>query len=141
MQAYGYPVRFEPNGEGGFVGAFRDVPEALTEVWPGEDKKSVALDALITAIDFYIEDQRKFPNPSKAQKGEEVVELPASVVSKILLLNLMVEQNVRPADLAKKMGVRPQQVTRILDLHHTTKIDTVSHALRALGKNLCLSLS
>ena len=86
---YGYPVRFEPNGEGGLCGTFRDVPEALTEVWPDEDKKAVALDALITAIDFYIEDQRKFPKPSKPQKGEEIVELPVSVVSKVLLLNLM----------------------------------------------------
>lgn len=138
---YGYPVRFEPNGEGGLCGTFRDVPEALTEVWPDEDKKAVALDALITAIDFYIEDQRKFPKPSKPQKGEEIVELPVSVVSKVLLLNLMVDEKVRPVDLAKKMGVRPQEVTRILDLHHNTKIDTVSNALRALGKSLSLSLS
>lgn len=140
MQAYGYPVRFEPNGEGGLCGTFRDVPEALTEVWPGENKKEIALDALITAIDFYIEDQRVFPKPSKPLHGEELVELPPSIVSKVLLLNLMVEKNIRPADLARKMGIKPQQVTRILDLRHNTKIDTVSDAISALGKKLSFEL-
>jgi len=29
-------------------------------------------------------------------------------------------------DLAKFMGIKPQEVTRILDLHHTTKIDALA---------------
>lgn len=30
-EIYQYPVKATPNGEGGFIGSFRDVPEALTE--------------------------------------------------------------------------------------------------------------
>jgi antitoxin HicB len=32
--------------------------------------------------------------------------------------------------------VRPQEITRILDLHHATKIDTLAIAFRALGYRL-----
>ena len=34
------------------------------------------------------------------------------------------------------MGVKPQEVTRLLDLHHNTRIDTVADAFRALGRSL-----
>lgn len=61
MARYQYPMTVESNGEGGFIACFRDVPEAVTESWSLDELKEDALDALITAIDFYIEDGRKFP--------------------------------------------------------------------------------
>ena len=97
-------------------------------------------DALITAIDFYIEDGRVFPPASDLQTGDLAVDLPASVVAKVMLLNTMVKSNVRPADLARKMNIKPQEVTRITDIRHATKIDTIQNALRALGKELVLEL-
>ena len=69
------------------------------------------------------------------------VELPPSVVAKVLLLNTMIETNTHPADLARKLGVSRQEVSRLMDLRHTTKIDTVARALYALGRRLDLSLS
>ena len=38
--------------------------------------------------------------------------------------------------LARRMGTRPQEVNRLTTLSHPTKIDTISRALRALGKRL-----
>lgn len=52
----------------------------------------------------------------------------------------MVSGNIRPVDLAKKMGIKPQEVNRIIDTGHTTKIDTIAKALDVLGKNLQLSI-
>jgi len=34
------------------------------------------------------------------------------------------------------MSVKKQEVKRIFDLHHSTKIDTVQKALNALGRRL-----
>lgn len=136
MKRFCYPAKFEPNGEGGFIGTFRDVPEAITEVYPEENFVDIARDALISAIDFYIEDGRKLPEPSQALEDEVLVDLPASVVLKVLLLNTMVESNMRPVDLARKMKIRPQEVTRILNIRHNTKLDTLSNAFTALGKEL-----
>lgn len=139
--SYRFPAQVEPNGIGGFIASFKDVPEALTEAATVEELKENALDALVTAIDFYIEDRRAFPKPSAAAEEDLVVELPASVIAKILLLNAMIETNTRPVDLARKLGVSRQEVNRITDLHHATKIDTIARALHALNRKLNLSVS
>jgi antitoxin HicB len=65
-----------------------------------------------------------------------VIELPASLSAKVLLLNEMVTQKVRPAELARRLQVTPQEVTRLIDLHHTSKIDGIAGALKALGKTM-----
>ena len=139
MSNYLYPATVESNNEGGFIAKFRDVPEAITEAWDLEELKNNARDALISAIDFYIEDRKAFPVGSTVKSGGIAIELPASVVAK-LLLNTMVQANVRPIDLARKMKVKPQEVTRLTDIRHATKIDTIQKALRALGKELVITL-
>jgi antitoxin HicB len=65
-----------------------------------------------------------------------VIELPASIAAKVLLLNEMIAQKVRPAQLARRLQVKPQEVTRLIDLNHTTKIDGIAAALKALGKTM-----
>ena len=101
----------------------------------------MAANALTTAIDFYFEDRRSVPAPSAAKRGHVLVELPPSVSAKVLLLNEMIRQGTRNVDLARLMGVRPQEVNRLTDLHHPTKIDTIGAALRSLGKRLELKVS
>ncbi|MDY5910615.1 MAG: type II toxin-antitoxin system HicB family antitoxin [Inconstantimicrobium porci] len=135
-----YPATLTPNGEGGYIVTFRDVPEAITEIWDKNELKETATDCLVTAVDFYIEDHRLFPAPSKTKKDDVIIQLPISISAKILLLNTMVSGNIRPVDLAKKMGIKPQEVNRIIDTGHTTKIDTIAKALSVLGKNLQLSI-
>jgi len=135
-----YPALIE-SGDGGFTVSFRDIPEALTCGDTLEDARAMAADALLTAMDFYFEDRRPVPPPSTSKTGEELVSLPASAWAKILLLNAMLEQQITPAELARRMDVRPQEVTRIMDLGHSTKIDTIEKALAALEHQLCLSVA
>lgn len=130
-----YPALFEPDGDG-FCVSFRDIPEALTSGETMEQARFMAADALLTAMDFYFEDKRPVPAPSKAKKGEELVSLPASASAKVLLLNEMILQKVTPAELARRLNTRPQEVNRIVDIGHSTKIDTIAAALEALGKHL-----
>ncbi|MBB5444680.1 MULTISPECIES: type II toxin-antitoxin system HicB family antitoxin [unclassified Paraburkholderia] len=130
-----YPAVFEPDS-GGFVVTFRDIPEAITQGDSLEEARSMAADALFTAMDFYFEDKRPVPKPSKAKKGEELIALPASVSAKILLLNEMIAQKVTPAELARRLDTSPQVINRIVDIGHATKIDTIAEALEALGKHL-----
>jgi predicted RNase H-like HicB family nuclease len=60
-----YPARFKPAKEGGFVVTFRDIPEAITQGESVEDAMIHARDALETALDFYFDDRREVPAPSK----------------------------------------------------------------------------
>ncbi|OOF41800.1 antitoxin [Rodentibacter rarus] len=128
-----YPARFEPE-DGGYNVSFRDIPEAITCGDDYNDAIEMARDALLTSMDFYFEDHRKVPMPSQAQEGEVLVELPASVFAKVLLLNEMIEQNISNVELAKRIDVKPQEVQRITNLGHSTKIDTIARAISALGK-------
>lgn len=136
-----YPATFTLEENGGYTVSFRDIPEALTCGDNLDDAKEMAQDALITAMDFYFEDRRSVPMPSKPLKGEELVELPDSIFAKVLLLNELVKQDISNADLARRIFVKPQEVQRIVDLSHNTKIDTLSKALSAVGKRLILSVA
>lgn len=136
-----YPAHFEADHElGGYVVTFRDIPEAITQGNTLETATCMAKDVLVSSMDFYFDDKRPVPMPSAPQPGEYLIELPTSLSAKILLLNEMLAQNVRPADLAKKMNTRPQDINRLIDLKHTTKIDAIAAAVNALGKNLELRI-
>jgi len=137
---FDYPAKFQ-KAKGGHVVSFRDIPEALTSGATKKEAMEMAEDALATAMEFYFEDRRQVPMPSKARKGEEVVELSASIAVKVLLLNEMLKENVTPSKLAKRLDTSPQAVTRIVDLHHATKIDTLAEAFRAIGKTLTFSVA
>ncbi|WP_432731473.1 type II toxin-antitoxin system HicB family antitoxin [Variovorax sp. W6] len=135
-----YVVKIEPDGKG-FMASFPEIPEALTGGDSREEALEMAKDALITALDFYFDDKRAVPLPRKPKKGEEFVELPASLWAKVLLLNEMVQQKVRPADLARMLGTSAQEVNRLVNLKHTTKVDSIQEALSALGKRLDVAVS
>lgn len=131
-----YPVTLTPDAADGFVVTFADIPEAITQGDTEGEALAAAKDALESALDFYFEDKRAVPTPSKAKRGQNVIELPASLSAKVLLLNEMVSQGVRPAELARRLNTSPQEVNRLTNLRHTTRIDSIAAALQALGKHL-----
>jgi len=133
-----FPVTLLRNKGGGFTVAFTDIPEAITEGDTEVEALAHARDALVSALDFYFEDRRPVPLPSRCKRGQKIVELPPSLAAKVLLLNELVRQNVRPAELARRLGTTPQEVNRLTDVHHRTRIDGIASALHALGKRLDL---
>ncbi|MFJ1301652.1 type II toxin-antitoxin system HicB family antitoxin [Pseudomonadota bacterium AL_CKDN230030165-1A_HGKHYDSX7] len=135
-----FPALIEADGTG-FAVSFRDIPEALTGAATREEALEMAADALRTAMDFYFEDERAVPAPSKARGDEVLVSLPPSVQAKILVLNELIAQGVTQAELARRMGVPRQEVSRLVDLHHTTKIDTLDRALEVLGRQMDITLA
>lgn len=131
-----YPVNLIPDTDG-YVVSFPDIPEALTQGDSREDALAMALDALVTSFDFYFEDNRHIPEPGIIDG--DYVDVPLSVASKVMLLNAFIESGLTQSELARLMGVKRQEVTRLFNLHHATKIDTVQKALLALGKRLELT--
>ncbi|MEY4730133.1 MAG: hypothetical protein RL020_1291 [Pseudomonadota bacterium] len=132
-----YPIKLKADKvNGGFVVTFPDIPEAITQGDTEAEALLSAKAALESALDFYFEDNRIVPQPSKPKRGQKLVELPASLSAKVLLLNEMITQKVRPAELARRLKTTPQEVNRLTDLHHTSRIDGIAAALQALGKHL-----
>jgi len=136
-----YPARFEPAEEGGFVVTFRDIPEAITQGDTFDEAMSMACEVLVLGIECYFDAHKHVPVPSAPEADETLVELPASVWAKVLLLNEMIAAKVGPSELARRMHTRPQDVNRIINLSHATKIDTLSRALAVLGKRLEVSVA
>ena len=130
-----YPVKLSKDGK--FIKVnFPDIPEALTQGKDKEEALLMAKEALELAMEFYFEDRRQVPEPSKAKRGQEVVELSAATSAKVLLLNEMIQQKVRPAELARRIGTTPQEVNRLTNIRHASKIDGIAVAMKALGKTL-----
>jgi antitoxin HicB len=136
-----YPVILKPEKEGGFLVTFPDVPEAITHGATKVEALVRAADALETALDFYFEEKSAVPMPSPLKRGQESVELPASVSAKTLLYNEMIAQRIRPSELARRMKIPRQEMTRLLDPRHLTKIDSIAAAVHALGKQLEVRLT
>lgn len=134
-----YPARFEADGDA-FIISFPDIPEALTQAESLTEARLMAADALLTALDFYFEDRRIVPMPSAIGADMVGIDLPASTAAKVLLLNTMLEQQITPAALARRLHTSPQSVSRLVDLRHASKIDTIADALQALGRKLVLTV-
>lgn len=80
-----YPAQFQPD-TGGFVVTFRDIPEAITQGDDMIDAIAMAVDAIYTASDFYFEDSRQMPEPSRAERGEILIPLYVDSESRELAL-------------------------------------------------------
>jgi antitoxin HicB len=130
-----YPANFKPDGKF-FLVTFPDFPEAITQGDSVADALIHAADVLESVLDYYIVDGLPIPVPSKPKRGQHMVDVPASYAAKLLLLNEMAAQKVRPAELARRLKVTPQEVTRLIDPRHKTRIDGIAGALKALGKTL-----
>ena len=131
-----YPVKLTRQAAGNIAVSFPDIPEALTLGDNEEEALMHAADALETALDFYFEQDRPVPLPSVPKRGYRGVELSATVTAKVLLFNEMLAQKVRPSELARRLSIPRQNVTRLLDPRHPTKIDNIAAALKVLGKRM-----
>ena len=137
-----YPAVFETDtDDGGYVVKFRDIPEAITQGDDDAEAMAMAEEVLISSIEFYLQNKRPIPSASKVRLGERLVPLPANISAKVLLLNEMLAQNVGTSELARRMGTIPQNVTRLIDVRHTSKLESIEQAIRALGKHLELTLT
>jgi antitoxin HicB len=137
-----YPARLVRDRERGDVTiTFRDVPEAITE---GRDEKEAlanAVDALETALSFYVDGREELPQPSAARRGERLVPLSALSAVKVALYRTMRASGVGKAELARRLNVHLPQVDRMLDLCHASKLEQIEAALAALGKRLVIDIA
>jgi antitoxin HicB len=92
-----------------------------------------AVDALETALSFYVEARKPLPVPSAAQ-GRPTVRPSALECAKLGVYQAMTEQGVRKAELARRLGWHMPQVDRLLDLRHASRMDQIEAAARALGR-------
>lgn len=67
-----YPAQITQEDDA-FLIKFKDVPEALSQAFSWEEVLEMAQDVLKTAMEFYIEDDKKLPIPSKPSPNDLMI--------------------------------------------------------------------
>jgi len=132
---FDYPVTLSADGDAVLV-SFIDVPEAITF---GADEGEALLqgvDALETALSFYVEARKPLPLASKPKRGQPTVRPSALEGAKLGVYQAMTEQGIKKAELARRLGWHMPQVDRLFDLRHASRLDQIEAAARALGRQL-----
>jgi len=132
-----YPVDLLPC-DSGFNVRFRDCDKITAHGQTRTEALEKAQAALIEVVEIFFTKRKCVPGPSPIEC--DFVELPLSVSAKILLLNEVISQGITNTELANRLGLPRQEITRIFNLSHSTKIDTIQKALSVLGKRLELHL-
>ena len=103
-----------------------------------KDMHTILLDLVSEAL----ENKEPFPYPDNeaTAEGERVgVSLTPIESIKVMLINAMIETKTRQVDIAEKLGIPRQEVTRIINPRYRTKLDTLNRAIEATGKHLQVS--
>ena len=135
-----YLCRLEPNGAGGFVVQFPEVPEALTEGRTEQEALVNAGDALEVALLGRMKDGDDIPAPSSRSNGKEAVYVAAHSAAKLAFYVAFRESGLSRSALARKIGKDEAEVRRMLDPYHATKLPPLEEALLALGKRLVIEV-
>ena len=129
-----YPLILTPDDNGTCLVTSPDFPELVSYGTSEADALDHGRDALETVIAHRISSRETVPGPSAG--SATFADLPAIVAAKIGLHHAMLDQNVRKANLARKLGCHLPQIDRLLDIRHMSRLDHIEAALRALGRKL-----
>jgi antitoxin HicB len=132
---FDYPITLTPDGDTVLV-TFADVPEALTFGADEGEALLQAVDALETALSFYVEARKPLPVASKPKRGQKTVRPSALEGAKLGVYQAMTEQGIKKAELARRLGWHMPQVDRLFDLRHASRLDQIEAAARVLGRRL-----
>lgn len=132
-----YPVALVVDeSDGGYVVMFRDLPEAITQGDSVEECLQEAVDCLEEAIAGRIDDNREIPEPSQKREGEYVVNLPLEMVFKALVYLAVKEAKISQSQLVKQLKIDKNEIRRILNPRHETKLSTLEQVLSVLNKKI-----
>ena len=133
---FDYPVILTPDDNDTVLVTFPDVPEAITFGADEDEALLQAVDALESALAFYVGERQPLPAPSKPKRGQKTVRPSALECAKLGVYQAMTEQGIKKAELARRLGWHVPQVDRLFDLNHASRFDQIEAAARALGRQV-----
>ena len=131
-----YPLILTPDDNGTFLVTAPDFPELTTF---GDDEADAVLrgqDALEAVIAHRIAGRELVPAPSPLTRVAKPGQLSGMIAAKIGLYRAMLAQNMRKAELARRLNCHMPQVDRLLDISHMSRLDHVEAALNVRGCKL-----
>ncbi len=142
MKAFAYRAQFEPGDRKGIiVVSFPDVPEAITQGHGEADARTIAEEALGLALLSYLQRGRPLPKPRAKDRNLVEIAVAPDVAAKLAVLESFAAAGISKSELARRIGKDEKEARRILDPKHSTKLPTLTAALRALGKRLVVGVT
>lgn len=135
-----YPVTLTKDGSN-FLITFKDIPEAITFGKNEEDALANAIDALETGLSFYVDARKQLPKPSKAKRGQKIISPSALESAKLGVYQAMMDQGIKKAELARRLGWHMPQIDRLFDLKHSSKFDQIEAAATVLGCHIEITVA
>ena len=135
-----YPVTIIKDGRDLLV-TFKDVPEAITFGKTEADALSNAVDALETGLSFYVDARKSLPKPSRAKRGQKLISPSALESAKLGVYQAMMDQGIKKAELARRLGWHMPQIDRLFDLKHSSKFDQIEAAATVLGCHIEITVA
>ena len=140
MNSYVYPARIVPAEEGGWLIRFRDFSEGHSQAEADQDVIDIAEGCLQACIEGRLEDAMTIPEPSEAKAGEVLVTVPIETATKAALFQTVAASGTSRVALAKAVDLDEKEIRRMLDPRHSSKLPRIEQVLKALGKQLRISL-
>lgn len=148
IAALAWPVRLEAEADGSaFIVSFPDffftaAGQQISGGYSFGETRGAALtraaDLLATILANLLADGLPIPEPSPAN-GSDTVGVDPLTAAKLELYRALHRAGITQAELARRLGTAPQQVTRLFDLDHASRLDHIESALRALGRRLVVT--
>ncbi len=139
-----YPALLQGNNDGYAVEIFHqpfpdDLPFSPNWVTCGYDLDDAIImgkDVIITWAEEFI--SHKVPVPARAEhcEGQHDIMLPYHTALKIMLRNVMLEEEIRMVDIAAYANLSLQNLHKALDLRKKTHIDTLAKLFKATSHPL-----
>jgi antitoxin HicB len=141
MRTFVYRARLEQGEKRGVVVvSFPDVPEAITEGKGDADAMTQAQEALGLALLTYPARNLPLPKPRARESDLVPIAVEAVVAAKLAFLDAFREAGISKSEFGRRIGKDEKEVRRLLDPKHSTKLSTLTEALRALGRRLIVSV-
>ena len=133
-----FPVVLTLDDNGTLLLTCPSLPE-VTSFGHGEaDALLHGRDAILTALAERIAQREPVPIPQWT--SEPSVILPVLIALKIELHNTMLAEDVRKAELGRRLKLHPAQVDRLLSVNHASRLGQLELALQAVGRRVEVSI-
>jgi antitoxin HicB len=138
---YQYPATLEPDEEGRVLVHFADFPEAWTDGADMAEALVEATDCLSEALASRIVDGEEIPRPTPPADPDQPIIAPSPTIAlKAALYTALRSRDMTIADLAARLGLDWHLAARLIDPRRTSKLTSLSAALRALDCQIQLSV-
>ena len=138
--SFDYPAKIEQDEDGRFVVTFPDFGWGATDGATLEEAMDEARDLLRELIATTIREGKALPTPSRPGKRRPLVVPPLPIALKAAFYEAYRQANISQRRLARALDVGENEVRRMLNPDHATKVGTMDAVLRQLGARVSLTV-